>query len=61
MKIKLSRLLRFATFAGLALLATQTALAQTNVVAPAAPTSDERIAALEAYINNTDPGNFFNF
>ena len=56
MKIKLSRLLRFATFAGLALLATQTALAQTNVVAPAAPTSDERIAALEAYINNTDPG-----
>ncbi len=56
MKIKLSRLLRFATFAGLALLATQTALAETNVVAPAAPTSDERIAALEAYINNTDPG-----
>jgi len=56
MKIKLSRLLRFATFAGLALLATQTALAQTNVVALAAPTSDERIAALEAYINNTDPG-----
>jgi len=38
------------------LLATQSALAQTNVVAPAAPTSDERIAALEAYINNTDPG-----
>ncbi|MCX6949557.1 MAG: ammonium transporter [Opitutae bacterium] len=56
MKIKLSRLLRFATFAGLALLATQTALAETNVVAPVAPTSDERIAALEAYINNTDPG-----
>ena len=56
MKIKLSRLLRFATFAGLALLATQTALAETNVVAAAAPTSDERIAALEAYINNTDPG-----
>jgi len=24
--------------------------------APAAPTSDERIAALEAYVNNTDPG-----
>ncbi len=56
MKIKLSRLLRFATFAGLALLATQAALAETNVVAAAAPTSDERIAALEAYINNTDPG-----
>ena len=56
MKTTLYRLLRFATFAGLALLATQTALAQTNVVAPAAPTSDERIAALEAYINNTDPG-----
>jgi Amt family ammonium transporter len=56
MKKTLYRLLRFATFAGLALLATQTALAQTNVVAPAAPTADERIAALEAYINNTDPG-----
>ena len=27
-----------------------------DAVAPAAPTSDERIAALEAYINNTDPG-----
>ena len=56
MKITLYRLLRFAAFAGLALLATQSALAQTNVVAPVAPTSDERIAALEAYINNTDPG-----
>jgi Amt family ammonium transporter len=56
MKKTLYRLLRFATFAGLALLATQTALAQTNVVAPVAPTADERIAALEAYINNTDPG-----
>ncbi len=56
MKITLYRLLRFVAFAGLALLATQSALAQTNVVAPVAPTSDERIAALEAYINNTDPG-----
>ena len=56
MNTMLPRLLRFAAFAGLALLAAGTAWAQTPAAAPAAPTSDERIAALEAYVNNTDPG-----
>ena len=37
------------------LLVTGTAWAQAPAAAPAAPTSDERIAALEAYINNGDP------
>jgi len=41
-------------FALLACLAGYTALAADE--APAAPTTDERIAALEAYVNNTDPG-----
>ena len=51
----LPRILRF-LLAGLAILIAGSALAQTPAAAPAAPTSDERIAALEAYINNTDPG-----
>lgn len=37
------------------LLVTSSAWAQTPAAAPAAPTSDERIAALEAYITNGDP------
>ena len=49
--------LRTAMFAGLACFLSLTAVAQTPApAAPAAPTSDERIAALEAYVNNTDPG-----
>ncbi len=51
----LPRILRF-LLAGLAILIAGSALAQTPAAAPAAPTSEERIAALEAYINNTDPG-----
>jgi Amt family ammonium transporter len=47
-------------FACLAWFAGLTAFAQSPATAApapaAAPTSDERIAALEAYINNTDPG-----
>jgi Amt family ammonium transporter len=44
-------------FACLAWFAGLTAFAQTPAPAAApAPTSDERIAALEAYVNNTDPG-----
>ena len=51
------RLLRTALFACLACYLSLTAVAQTPApAAPAAPTSDERIAALEAYVNNTDPG-----
>ncbi len=40
-------------FACLACVCSLTAVAQTP---PAAPTTDERLAALEAYINNGDPG-----
>ena len=54
MKIMLPRILR-SVFAGLAILLAGSAFAQAPA-APAAPTSDERLAALEAYINNTDPG-----
>jgi Amt family ammonium transporter len=44
-------------FACLAWLVGLTALVQSPVFAAApAPTSEERIAALEAYVNNTDPG-----
>ena len=51
------RLLRTALFACLACLFSLTAVAQSAApAAPAAPTSDERIAALEAYVNNADPG-----
>jgi Amt family ammonium transporter len=51
------RLLRTVLFACLACFISLTAVAQTPApAAPAAPTSDERIAALEAYVNNTDPG-----
>ncbi len=57
MNTLLSRHLRFA-LAALAILVAGSAFAQTPAAAPAAPapTSDERIAALEAYVNNTDPG-----
>jgi Amt family ammonium transporter len=48
------RLLRTVLFACLACFISLTAVAQTPP--PAAPTSDERLAALEAYVNNTDPG-----
>ncbi len=51
------RLLRIALFACLGCYLSLTAVAQTPApAAPAAPTSDERIAALEAYVNNSDPG-----
>jgi len=51
------RLLRTALFACLAFYLSLTAVAQTPApAAPAAPTSDERIAALEAYVTNGDPG-----
>ena len=48
------RILRNCLFACLAGFLSLTAFAQTP--APAAPTTDERIAALEAYVNNGDPG-----
>ena len=48
------RSLRWCFFACLAGLFCLTAAAQT--AAPAAPTTDERLAALEAYVNNGDPG-----
>jgi Amt family ammonium transporter len=51
----LPRLLRFAALTGLALLFAGSAIAE-ETAAPAAPTPEERIAALEAYVNNTDPG-----
>ena len=40
----------------LALTGAFSALRAADAPAPAAPTSEERIAALEAYINNGDPG-----
>src|SRR5215210_7199049 len=49
------RFLRTVLFACLACYCSLTAVAQTPAPA-AAPTSDERIAALEAYVNNGDPG-----
>ena len=58
MNIMLLRNLRF-ILAGLAMFVASSVFAQAPAAAPAAPaapTSDERIAALEAYINNTDPG-----
>jgi Amt family ammonium transporter len=56
MNTTLPRLLRFAALTGLALLLAGSAIAQDTAAAPAAPTPEERIAALEAYVNNTDPG-----
>jgi len=56
MNTMLHRLLRLTACAGLALLAVASAWAQTPEAAPTAPTDHERLAALEAYINNTDPG-----
>ena len=56
MNTTLPRLLRFAALTGLALLLAGSALAQDTAAAPAAPTPEQRIAALEAYVNNTDPG-----
>ncbi|MDB6168072.1 MAG: ammonia channel protein [Verrucomicrobia bacterium] len=56
------RILRYCLFACLAGLLSLTAVAQTPpaaapaAAAPAAPTTDERLAALEAYVNNGDPG-----
>src|SRR6185295_7272264 len=54
------RILRTILFAGLACYLSLTAVAQTPApaapAAPTPPTSDERIAALEAYVNNSDPG-----
>jgi len=50
------RILRNCLFACLAGLLCLTAVAQTAAPAPAAPTTDERLAALEAYVNNGDPG-----
>jgi len=55
MNTMLPRLLRFAALTGLALLFASSAIAE-ETAAPAAPTPEERIAALEAYVNNTDPG-----
>jgi len=55
MNTTLPRLLRFAALTGLALLFAGSAIAQEKA-APAAPTPEERITALEAYVNNTDPG-----
>jgi Amt family ammonium transporter len=50
-------LLRTALFACLAGYLSLTAVAQTPApAAPPAPTTDERLAALEAYVNNGDPG-----
>ncbi len=48
------RLLRSVLFACLGCFLSLTAVAQTTP--PAAPTTDERLAALEAYVNNGDPG-----
>ena len=49
------RRLRLAALAGLALFFAGSALAQAPA-APTPPTPEERLAALEAYVNNTDPG-----
>jgi len=53
-----SRYVRFFVLAGLAWLTALSASAQTVAAsaAPAAPTNEERIAALEAYVTNNDPG-----
>ncbi len=54
MKNTFPKITRCIAFLGLVCLMTLSARAAD--AAPAAPTSDERIAALEAYVNNTDPG-----
>ena len=58
MKIQFQHLTRSLKISGIfALLGLFTLVhAEAAAAAPAAPTSDERIAALEAYINNSDPG-----
>ncbi len=58
MKIQFQHLTRSLKISGIfALLGLFTLVhAEAAAAAPAAPTSDERIAALEAYVNNTDPG-----
>ncbi|MFA5264941.1 MAG: ammonia channel protein, partial [Opitutaceae bacterium] len=50
----LPKLLRIAVLAGASWMAAVSAFAQN--AAATAPTTDDRIAALEAYVNNTDPG-----
>ncbi len=56
MKSPFSTLRHCLTFALLAFLPALAASAQAQAAAPAAPSNEERIAALEAYINNGDPG-----
>ena len=58
MKIQFQHLTRSLKISGIfALLGLFTLVhAEAAAAAPAAPTSDERIAALEAYVNNSDPG-----
>ena len=56
MKSPISWLRRGILLASLAFLPAIAAFAQTTAAAPAAPTAEERLAALEAYVNNGDPG-----
>ncbi|MEO6001580.1 MAG: ammonium transporter, partial [Opitutus sp.] len=56
MKSPISWLRRGILLASLASLPAIAAFAQTTAAAPAAPTAEERLAALEAYVNNGDPG-----
>lgn len=53
---RMLNLMRPIIAAGMCWIASLSAFAQTAATPPAAPTADERIAALEAYINNGDPG-----
>ena len=55
MKLSITTPLR-AVLGGLALALFAVPLLRAEEAAPAAPTTDERVAALEAYVNNGDPG-----
>ena len=56
MHINYPKTLRLIALLGLGWLSALVARAEGAAAAPAAPTSEERIAALEAYVNNSDPG-----
>ena len=56
MKIQFLHLTRSLKITGIFALMGLFSLARAADAAPAAPTAEERIAALEAYVNNTDPG-----
>src|SRR5947209_3769012 len=56
MKSNYPKTLRIIALLGLGWLSALVARAEGAAPTPAAPTSEERIAALEAYVNNADPG-----